>query len=245
MLTSYRIGSLFSGIGGLELGLERAGVGRVVWQCEIDTFARSVLARHWPDVTRFEDVRTLGTTIDVPAVDVLCGGFPCQDISHANVASRLGLAGAKSGLWHEYRRIVELVRPSFVVVENVAAWRDWLPVVRLALHDLGYASLPLQLSAADVGAPHGRPRVFVVAYPYGDGKSHVSIDAQVAIHRAFPGRSWWSSHPAPMGVDDGPRGRLDGRRLTALGNAVVPQVGEVVGCVLLKIDRALRAVEAA
>lgn len=154
-----RIGSLFSGIGGLELGLERAGVGQVVWQCEINPFCRQVLEKHWPTVTRFTDVTQPRVW---PAVDVICGGFPCQDVSSAG--KRAGLAGQRSGLWHHFAAVVEQVAPSFVVVENVASGaRKWLPTVRRALHMLGYRTTAYGVSAFDVGAPHFRRRVFVLA----------------------------------------------------------------------------------
>jgi DNA (cytosine-5)-methyltransferase 1 len=154
-----RIGSLFSGIGGLELGLEWAGLGSVVWQCEIDPFCRAVLAKHWPDVTRFEDVTAKR---DYPHADLVCGGFPCQDVSGAGKGA--GLAGARSGLWYEFARIVGEVRPRFVVVENVTSGkRRWLPTVRRDLHLLGYRTRAVALSAADVGALHLRRRVFVIA----------------------------------------------------------------------------------
>lgn len=156
-----KIGSLFSGIGGLELGLERAGVGQVVWQCEVDSFCRQVLAKHWPNVERFEDVTQPRTW---PAVDLICGGFPCQDVSSAG--ARRGLSGARSGLWFHFARVVEEVRPSWVVVENVASGkRLWLPTVKAQLESLGYRVRAFSLSAADVGAPHLRRRVFVVAHP--------------------------------------------------------------------------------
>ena len=98
-----KIGSLFSGIGGLELGLEWAGVGHTVWQVERDPFCRSILARHWPSAARFDDVRTVGAH-NLEPVDVICGGFPCQDISYAGKG--LGLAGERSGLWYEFARII-------------------------------------------------------------------------------------------------------------------------------------------
>lgn len=156
-----RIGSLFSGIGGLELGLERAGVGHTVWQVEKDPFCQRVLAKHWPQAERFDDVTTVGAAC-LPVVDVICGGFPCQDVSGAGKGA--GLAGARSGLWYEYRRIVSEARPLFVVVENVASGaRRWLPHVRRDLHVLGYRTRAFSLSAFDVGAPHLRRRVFVLA----------------------------------------------------------------------------------
>lgn len=156
-----RIGSLFSGIGGLELGLERAGVGHTVWQVERDSFCRRVLAKHWPLVERYEDVCKVGSA-SLSVVDVICGGFPCQDVSGAGKGA--GLAGARSGLWNEYRRIVSETRPRFVIVENVASGaRRWLPHVRRDLHLLGYRTRAIALSAFDVGAPHVRRRVFVLA----------------------------------------------------------------------------------
>lgn len=158
-----RIGSLFSGIGGLELGLERAGVGRVVWQCEIDPFCRAVLAKHWPDVERFKDVRDLHP----PTVDVLCGGFPCQDLSLAG--KRAGLDGGRSGLWWEYARIIEEVQPRGIVIENVAGFRGGaLDTVAGWITERGYAVECTRITAADVGAPHRRERVFVVAYADGE-----------------------------------------------------------------------------
>lgn len=154
------IGSLFSGIGGLELGLERAGLGPVLWQCEIDPFCRRVLAKHWPTVTRFEDVTQPRS---YPHADLICGGFPCQDVSVAGRGA--GLGGARSGLWFHFAGVIARARPRFVVIENVASGaRRWLPAVRRHLCELGYDSTAFGISAADVGAPHLRRRVFVVAH---------------------------------------------------------------------------------
>ena len=156
------IGSLFSGIGGLELGLEWAGLGPTVWQVEQDAFCRSVLARHWPEADRtITDVRA-ATTESLRGVDIVCGGFPCQDVSGAGKGA--GLAGARSGLWYEFRRVVGELRPRAVVVENVASGaKRWLCEVRTDLHALGYRTRAVQVSAADIGAPHRRERIFVLA----------------------------------------------------------------------------------
>lgn len=110
-----RVGSLFTGIGGFDLGFERAGM-EVAWQCEIDTHARRVLAGHWPGVPCYEDVRGIRAG-DVPAVDLICGGFPCQDVSVAG--RRAGLDGERSGLWFEFARVLGELRPQWVVIENV------------------------------------------------------------------------------------------------------------------------------
>jgi DNA (cytosine-5)-methyltransferase 1 len=163
-----RIGSLFSGIGGLELGLERAGVGSVAWQCEIDPFCRSVLAKHWPDAERYTDVRLLDPTF-LPPVDVLCGGFPCQDLSLAG--KRAGLDGDRSGLWWEYARVIEATRPRGVVIENVRGFLGRaLDTVAGWLYGQGYQVEVTRIQAADVGAPHLRERVLVVAYAIGQGQ---------------------------------------------------------------------------
>ena len=108
-------GSLFSGIGGFDLGFERAGM-ECAWQVETDIRARGVLARHWPEVERYEDVRNVGRN-DLRAVDVVCGGFPCQDVSIAG--RRAGLAGERSGLWFEFHRVLDELRPRWCIIENV------------------------------------------------------------------------------------------------------------------------------
>lgn len=258
-MTARTIGSLFSGIGGLELGLERAGVGRIAWQVENNAFCRAVLAEHWAEAERFEDVRNVGVH-NLRPVDVICGGFPCQDVSGAGQGA--GLAGARSGLWHEFSRIVCELAPRAVVVENVASGaRRWLPFVRRDLHVLGYRTRAFALSAADVGAPHLRKRVFVVAL--GDtvrtgrpgtvnagGASQRSVlaqsggrDGEVESHvgGGVDGLPVRVGFPAPRGAEpyswEPPRtvsDRVPGRRerVRALGNAVVPQCAEVIGRVL-------------
>lgn len=160
------IGSLFSGIGGLELGLEWAGLGPVMWQVEIDPKCRNCLAKHWPDAERFEDVCKVGSA-ELKPVDIICGGFPCQDVSSAG--KRAGLSGARSGLWSEMARVIGELRPRWVVIENVASGgRKWVDAIRIELDRLGYGSLPIPLSAADCGAWHERARIFVVAYTRGE-----------------------------------------------------------------------------
>ncbi len=221
------IGSLFSGIGGLELGLERAGLGPVAWQVEKDPFCRGVLAKHWPNVTRFEDVTQPRS---YPAVDVICGGFPCQDVSAAGLGA--GLSGQRSGLWYHFASIVSKVRPSWVVVENVASGaRRWLPTVRRHLHVLGYDSTAFALSAADVGAPHERARRFVVAYPHGQG---LALGGEQHAWEEFPAPERgglsdgpWPPEPGVGRMAHGVPRRVD--RIRSLGNSVVPRCAEVIG----------------
>jgi DNA (cytosine-5)-methyltransferase 1 len=161
------VGSLFSGIGGFDLGLERAGM-RTAWFCESDPFCRRVLARHWPDVPCYPDIRTLERP---PAVAVLCGGFPCQDISYANPAAT-GIAGARSGLWAEMFRTVRDLRPRYVIVENVPALlARGLHVVLGDLAAIGFDAEWDCVPASAFGAPHQRDRAWLVAYPNSPGRS--------------------------------------------------------------------------
>lgn len=167
-------GSLFAGIGGFDLGLERAGM-RCEWQVEIDPYARAVLAKHWPDVRRHEDVRTFPPPEGKWGVDVICGGFPCQDISVAGKGA--GLAGARSGLWYEYARIIGELRPRYVIVENVAALLTrGMGTVLGDLSTLGYDAEWHVIPASAVGAPHRRERVWIVAYANDEGKPDVPVN---------------------------------------------------------------------
>jgi len=160
--TKMRIGSLFSGVGGFELGLERAGLGETVWQVETNPYCLRVLARHWPHAKRLEDIKNAGSD-SLDPVDLICGGFPCQDISAAGKGA--GLVGERSGLWGEFARVVNEMLPEWVVVENVASGAGrWVDTVVQDLGKLGYESLPLPVEASDLGAPHRRARVFVIAH---------------------------------------------------------------------------------
>ena len=155
-------GSLFSGIGGIDLGLERAGM-TCAWQVEIDPWCRQVLTKHWPNVRRYEDVSAVGGDTLEP-VDVIAGGFPCQDVSVAG--QRAGIQdGNRSGLWSEFHRIIRELRPRYVFVENVPGLlTNGMGRVLSDLADIGYDAEWEVLSAADVGAPHLRKRVFITAH---------------------------------------------------------------------------------
>lgn len=155
--------SLFSGVGGLDSAVERAFNATCIAHCEADTHCRKVLARHWPGVPCFDDVRKL-TAADVGPVDIVCGGFPCTDLSVAG--KQVGMGGAKSGLWSEYLRLVRELRPSIVVIENVPPlYRkpEWRGQVEFPLAELGYRVLWTLCKASDAGAPHRRERTFALA----------------------------------------------------------------------------------
>lgn len=216
------VGGLFSGIGGIELGLQRAGMD-IRWHCERDEFCASVLLSHWPDRPVYTDVREVGWWTD--SVDVLCGGFPCQDLSH--VGRRGGIGGAKSGLWTEFARIVDQLRPSYVIVENVPGLLvRGMGDVLGDLADVGYDAEWDCLPAAAFGALHLRARMWLLAYP--SGGRHGAPDETVFAGR--PGallRPRWPDEPGMARMAHGlPRG-VDRRR--ALGNAVVPAVAEHIG----------------
>lgn len=178
-MTKLRVLDLFSGIGGFSLGLERAtNEGKIngfetVAFCEIKAYPRKVLAKYWPDVPCYDDVRTLTAerlAADGIAVDVICGGFPCQDISTAGKGA--GLAGERSGLWSEIARLVGELSPRFVIVENVSALLsrglgDVLGDLAALRYDAEWHCIP----ASYVGAHHRRDRVWIVAFPNGgDGQ---------------------------------------------------------------------------
>lgn len=157
-------GSLFAGIGGMDLGLERAGM-TCRWQVEIDDHARRILARHWPDVPRHDDIRTFHPARD-QRVDLICGGFPCSGISRAGRGA--GLAHEASGLWREFARVIGVLRPRFVIVENSPELTvRGLGEVLGDLASMRYDAEWTPVSAGDFGLPHERKRTILVAYPGG------------------------------------------------------------------------------
>lgn len=230
--------SLFAGIGGIDLGLERAGM-RCVAQVEIHPFCQLVLRNHWPNVRKFTDIRRFSRRCLHARVDLVAGGFPCQDIS--NAGTKLGITGARSGLWKEMLRVVRsLRRPTFVFVENVAALRArGLEVVLGDLAESGFHAEWDCLPAASFGAPHLRDRLFIVAYT----KRLRWDGAQVFDWSDPPQPRTWSSekvrgvaevegrsyrrHPRLLRMGNGISAAMD--RLRGCGNAVVPQVAEYVG----------------
>lgn len=288
-MRKLRVLDLFSGIGGFSLGLERAGGFETVAFCEIEGYPRRVLARHWPNVPCYDDVRTLTAArlaADGIAVDVICGGFPCQDVSFAG--KRAGLEGARSGLWREYARLIGELRPRFVIVENVPGLLNLgMGEVLGDLAALGYDATWDCIPASAVGAPHRRDRVWVIAHVHSDGgdiygehcarqiskfgdccsahdvansdsydKHRRRCDVQVgrqrrtgqaALHdnaggterRAQSGLGGmadglpnWVYEPVGLPrVAKGVQNRKE--RLKGLGNAVVPQVVELIGRAIL------------
>lgn len=184
-----KFGSLFSGIGGFDLGLERAGM-QVAWQIEIDEACNRVLDKHWPDVRRYRDVREVGRK-ELDPVDLICGGFPCQDLSVAG--RRAGLAGSRSGLWREFHRIVFELAPKWVVIENVLGLlssnggRD-MGAILGALAELGYGYAYRVLDAQWFGVAQRRRRVFIVGHLGDRRAAEVLFEPESCSRDTPPGR---------------------------------------------------------
>ena len=263
MTNALTVGSLFAGIGGFDLGLERAGF-EIAWQVEIDPYCQRVLAKHWPHVQRYGDIRTIdwGT---VEPVDLLCGGFPCQDISLAGKGA--GLAGERSGLWFEYAKAIEALQPRYVLIENVSALRSrGLDQVLGSLAALGYDAEWHCIPACAVGAPHRRDRVWIMAnasraggrargqsdstrqeiayrgaemadanrtrsFPSAHSGVYRSEESTGAWNVEFKRSRWWELEPDVGRVAHGIPHRVD--RLRGLGNAIVPQIAEMIGAWIL------------
>lgn len=160
-----RLASFFAGIGGFDLGFERAGI-ETAWQCEIKPFCLDILEQHWPLAKRATDIRKVDPD-DIPAAAVWAGGFPCQDVSLARMGPRSGLRGEQSGLFYRFAELIGECRPPLVVLENVAALlsshdgRDFAIVVR-TLAELGYGVAWRVLDSRHFGIPQSRTRVFIV-----------------------------------------------------------------------------------
>lgn len=182
---AWNVLDLFSGIGGMSLGLERAGM-RTIAFCDSEPFCRDWLDQQWPGVPCFEDVRQLHAGLVRERVDVIAGGFPCQDVSVAGKGA--GIEGERSGLWVEMFRLVRELRPRWVLVENVPALRTrGADRVLGDLESEGYTCMPLVVGADDVGAPHRRKRVWIVAVGQADGCGDVVRIVQQRMPWGRPG----------------------------------------------------------
>lgn len=159
---------LFSGIGGFSLGLQRTGGFETVAFCDFDKKTHAVLNKNFPGVPIFDDVRTLKGE-DVGTIDIITGGFPCQDLSVAGKGA--GLAGERSGLWYEMHRLIKETQPRWVIAENVAVLRSrGLEEVLRSLAEIGYDAEWHCIPASAVGAPHRRDRIWIIAYPSCSGQ---------------------------------------------------------------------------
>ena len=262
------VGSLFSGIGGLDLGLERAGM-KVIWQSEIDPYCNKVLKKHWPEVPNYGNIKEIDWS-RVPRPDVICGGYPCQPFSTAG--KRRGTDDPRH-LWPWVRDAISNLRPRYAILENVRGHLTMGGITVIGeLAEIGYDAEWRVVSAAGMGAPHRRDRIIIVAYPNDarGGTPERGIDsdgskeiqewqnvAQFGVSRRSSEMAytdnrrreqrkpktkplswvssssernyadWWETEPSVGRVVNGVSNRVD--RLRGLGNAVVPQVAEYIG----------------
>ena len=258
-MTKLRVLDLFSGIGGFSLGLERTGGFETVAFCEIEPFPRRVLAKHWPEVPQYEDVRTLTAETlarDGIAVDVITGGFPCQDISHAG--NQLGIkAGTRSGLYVEVIRLASELRPEYIILENVAALLSgpserpgwWLGRILGDLAEIGYDAEWHCIRAGTLGLPQERNRIWLLAYTNQIRREAPILKAslpnkkgafrdweQVEFRGTRSGNARWLPVTRTCGMGDGPPSELDIARMECIGNAVVPQIPELIGRAILEAE---------
>jgi DNA (cytosine-5)-methyltransferase 1 len=235
------VGSLFAGIGGFDLGFERAG-WEVKWQVEIDPYCQRVLAKHWPDVRRHDDVKTFPPgDADDWRVDCIIGGFPCQDVSLAKTGAA-GIDGDRSGLWTEYARIIRVLRPRYVAVENVPGLLvRGIDRVLGDLAALGFDAEWSIVSACALGAPHTRERLFILGHAAevatGSHEGQGAAGRWLSMPRNRPCEPWpcWATEPDVARVAYGvPIGMV---RLGAIGNAVSPPVAEWIGRRLMEVAK--------
>lgn len=235
--------SLFAGIGGFDLGFERAGMTCVA-QVEIDEWCQRVLKKHWPDVPKFGDIKDVGKR-NLPAAELVCGGFPCQDIAPGS-STRQGLQGNRSGLWYEFYRVVCEIKPRWVVVENSSNLissnngDDFGEILR-SMAAIGYDAEWAVLSASAMGAYHQRKRAFLLAYDnkiYGQARLGYILDQKkvFATGREECQSAWLQAPSDFIGVDDGIPSGAYRHRVEMLGNAVVPQVAEFIGKMIMEIE---------
>jgi len=238
---------LFAGIGGFTLGLERAGFDTVAF-CENDKYCQRVLAKHWPEVPIYDDVRTLTAdrlASDGIRVDVITGGFPCTDISRAGHPWLPvdGINAERSGLWYDLARLISEIRPRYAIVENVPNLLSgddgaWMSDILGGLASLGYDAEWHCIPASAFGAHHHRDRVFIVSYPNEQGLQGSSQtrdtggQGQEPRQKFITGRHrvpWreWETEPSVGRVVNGLPHRA--HRIRVLGNAIVPQIATMIG----------------
>ena len=240
---------LFSGIGGFSLGLERAGMETVAF-CEIEDYPRKVLKKHWPDVPIYEDVRNVTRerleADGITGISVITGGFPCQDLSTAGKQEGI-TETSRSGLWGQIDRLIGEIRPRYAIIENVAELLNgpnsepgkWFGRILGDLAERGYDAEWQCIPASALNAPHVRDRMWLVSYPAGKRQSEVFERVSFFKKSEISPGTWAKRSVDKPGiqrvVNEFPD-QLD--RLKGLGNAVVPQIPEIIGRAIMEIENA-------
>jgi DNA (cytosine-5)-methyltransferase 1 len=247
-LKTMKVLDLFSGIGGFSLGLERAGMETIAF-CEFDECARKVLKKHWPNVPIYEDVRTLDATKFRGSVDVVCGGFPCQDLSSAG--KQAGFEGDRSNLYREMLRIISECMPRYAIFENVTGLLSgnggrWFAKFLYDLAEIGYDAEWHCISASEFGANHHRDRVWIIAYPKCARREGLIKDDWLlssketpfpfTMYRAINDWSELVGSFAKVRSNNGIPVKLERSRIKQMGNAVVPQIPEAIGRAIMKAE---------
>jgi len=243
-----RVLDLFSGIGGFTLGLEATGGFKTIGFCEIDPFASAVLKKRFPGVPNYGDILKLTSSKlqqdNITSIEVLCGGFPCQDISLP--AHGKGIYGEQSGLWFEYERLIAEMGPRWVIIENVAALRSkGLITILQNLSEIRYDAEWHCIPGTYVGTAHRRDRIWIIAYPRNKPRLQTleisrpigsKRDAWHNVNRIswqqIPGTSWRIPKPISYRSSDAIPYRVE--RLKAIGNAVIPFIPKLIGEAILK-----------
>jgi DNA (cytosine-5)-methyltransferase 1 len=242
MTEKLRVLDLFSGIGGFSLGLERTGGFETVAFCEIEEFPRKILAKHWPKVPCYDDVRTISRhrfVADGVFANVITAGFPCQDISASGLQKGIGTE-TRSGLYRQAIRLVAEIRPIIAIFENVVRFLSgpkeapgaWFWQFLSDLAEIGYDAEWHCITAASIGAPHERDRVWIIAYPDETQLERGRISSRIhQEHTNFSNARWGQDKPGVVRTLDGVPNWMD--RVGTLGNAVVPQIPELIGNAIL------------
>lgn len=251
-MQKLKVLELFAGLGAFSLGLERTGGFSAVAFCEIEPFPRKILARHWPEVQIYEDVRELTAeqlATDGISVDVITGGFPCQDVSAAAYAhGRSGIGGKRSGLFAEVIRLAEDLAPKVIILENVAGLlTDGLVTVLQGLCEVGYDAEWHTIPAAALGSPQARDRIWIIAYPSEERNAGPFQGLDFGAPRqGWQGRQTYLQDVAASpfsGADSVPQSILCGvdvrvpnwvDRVGACGNSAHPAVIEMIGNAILQ-----------
>lgn len=230
---------LFSGIGGFALAAQRVWGSdhKVVAFCEIEEYAQKVLKKRWPNVPIIQDIRDVYEK-KYQSIDIISGGFPCQDLS--SNGKQAGITGSRSGLWGELSKIIGSVRPGFALLENVTnllagEWGDWFGTVLADLAKVGYDVQWHCIPASSIGCCHQRDRVFILAYPTGNRWNEVEIYNAIALeHQRVSGQYCSPGNQEARRLSNADtRRENDGipywmERLKGLGNAIVPQIAEII-----------------